>query len=144
VGAGADLLNGLLAGNIGAAGAAQGRLADHLHQQGGLAHAGIAADQQGRARHHTAAADPVELRHAGKDARRRRRLGLKGLEHQTSLTPAGLGRRQSPRGARLRLLDHGVPGPAGGALAGPFSLHAAAGLADIDRAVSGQAGLLIR
>ena len=61
LGAGADLLDRLLAGDVGAARAAPGRLGADLQQQGRFADARIAGQQDRRAGHDAAAADPVEL-----------------------------------------------------------------------------------
>ena len=86
-GAAAHLFDSFLAGDVGAFDAAQGRLGDHLQHQGRLAHAGIAADQDGAAGDHAAATDPVELVDAGGDAGRGRGLALQALKRQA----AGLG-----------------------------------------------------
>jgi hypothetical protein len=134
-----DLLNGFLTGDVGAPGAAPGGLGGHLQEERGLAHAGIAAQQDRRARHHAAAADPVELVDAGGDAWRGRRLVLKPLERQAP----DLGRLGGGHGAgraSLRFLDQGVPGAARRALARPLGLDGSTGLAGIDGAVAGHGG----
>ena len=139
--AGANLLDRLLARDVGHLSPAQGRLGGDLKQQGGLAHAGIAAQQQGRTGHHAAAADPVELGHPGQDARRLGRVGLQRLELHAA-RPADRRRLQRAGRGRPALLDNGVPLTAGPALPGPFPVHSPAGLADIDRTVSRHGGCL--
>ena len=69
VGAQAHLCGGLLAGEIdgAATGARQG--GRELQEQGRLADAGLAADQQRRARHDAAAGDAIELGETGREAR---------------------------------------------------------------------------
>ncbi|MNS78557.1 hypothetical protein D3C72_1121750 [compost metagenome] len=134
-GAGADLFNGFFARDIGDAGAVARRLGRDLQQQGRLAHAGVAAQQDGRARHHAAAADAVELGHAGDDARRLGRVGLQGLERQTA--PARhRGRLHRAGGRRFRLLGQAVPLAAGRALPRPFGMNRPAGLTDIEKGVA--------
>ena len=136
LGAGADLLDGLLAGDVGAGRPAQRRLGADLQQQGRLADPRIAGQQDGRAGHDAAAADPVELVHAGDDARRGGRVGLQALEGQAPrLGPARGG--QGARRTRDDLLGQAVPRPARRALAGPLGMDRAAGLAGVDGAVAG-------
>ncbi len=85
-GAQPDLRHCLLAGDIDDRLAGSGERAGHLKQQGRLADAGIAADQQGRAAHEAAAGDPVELGDAGADARRIVDLtGKRGERHRPAL-----------------------------------------------------------
>jgi hypothetical protein len=139
IGAAPDLLDGLFARDVGAGHAAEGGAGADLQQQGGLADTGVAADQDGRARHHAAAADPVELVDASHDARRRDGVALQTGELQAA-HPRGLGRRQGARGSGADLLDQRIPALTGGALSGPLGLDRAAGLASVDGAVSGHGG----
>jgi len=108
-----DLLDGLFAGDIGDASAAKRRLGRDLEQQGGLAHARIAAQQDGRTRNHAAAADPVELGHARRDAGRFGGVGLKGFKLQAASARRS-GRRRLDRARRrgTALFGQGVPLPA--------------------------------
>ena len=94
----------------------------HLQQQGRLADAGIAADQERRARHQPAAADPVELVDAALVARRlRRRAGQAGeLERRPSAAGAPAPPPAGP-GAARGFLDDGVPLAAALAAAAPLA-----------------------
>ncbi len=137
VGPGADLLDRLLARDVGAGRAALGRRRAGLQQEGRLAHARVAGEQDGRARHQAAAADAVELLEPGRQARRGGRLGLQVLELQAAgLGAAGRGHGAGRPGGRL--LDQAVPGAAGRALAAPARMGRAAALTDIDCAVARQ------
>jgi hypothetical protein len=138
VGAGADLLHRLLAGDVSAGHAPQRRAGGDLEQQGGFAYARVAGQQYGRAGHHAAAADAVELVHARQNAGRGGVLALQRLERQAALL-GGAGGGQRPGRPGGDLLDQGVPGLAARALAGPFCVGRPAGLADIGSAVSGHA-----
>ena len=108
LGAQPDLVDRLLAGYVGRrAAAACGERRRCLQQQGRLADAGIAADQQRRADHQAAAADAVELEDAALVARRlRRRADEAGeFEGPTLLTPwaaAGQSASGTGRGAVIR------------------------------------------
>ena len=73
-GPGANLFDRLLARDVGHPCALQRRPSGDVEQKGRFADAGVAAQQDRRARHHAAAADPVELGHAGDDTRRLRRV----------------------------------------------------------------------
>ncbi len=85
---------------------------------------GSAADQEGRAGHQPAAADPVELREAGDAARHRRA----DAGEPDELDPPPL----AAAGESLRwalgdgLLDQRVPAAAGFAAPGPLHMHRAA------------------
>ncbi|MNF81832.1 hypothetical protein D3C84_641220 [compost metagenome] len=124
-GAHGHLLLGFLARDI-ERGEARGDIAEGLQEDGRLADARIAADQHHRAVHQAAAEDAVQLVGRGGeawhflDADFRQRLDLRLLAG-----PAG-----TPAGSRGRALKHGfhqgVPGPAVGALAGPFGEGGAA------------------
>ncbi len=136
VGARADLLDGLLAGDIGAASATTRRLAADLQQKGGLADPGVAAQQDRRAGHDAAAADAVELGDASRDPFQAWGFGGQAFEGQApGLGPPG--RREGARRTGGDLLHHGVPGPASRALTGPFGMDRATGLAGVDGAVAG-------
>ena len=110
-----------------------------LQQQGRLADAGIAADQQRRARHQAAAAHAIELG----DAARARRLRC-GACQGRRIRGDGLCRRapshHRPGPARAPFLDDGVPLAAGLAATAPFVRDRTAGLADeaLQRARHGQ------
>ncbi len=70
-GAQADLVDGLLAGDVADALAGPREAGGGLQQQGGFADARIAADQDGRGRHQAATQDAVEFLDADGGARRR-------------------------------------------------------------------------
>ncbi len=94
-----------------------------LQEQGRFADAGVAADQDRRGRHQPAAQDPVELVQPRGAARRWRiRGGEVGERHVASLGDLGL-----RPGRKRRLLDDGIPCPAGLAPPGPFRIGRAAG-----------------
>ena len=134
---GADLLDRLLAGDIGDPPSCEGCPPGYVEQQGRFADAGVAAEQQGRSRHHPAAADTVELGHTGNDAWRLGCVGLQCLELEAAATRGRAARRLHRAGrSRAALLDDGVPLIAGPALARPFAMDGPAGLADIDCAVT--------
>ena len=79
LGAQADLVDGFLARDVGAGRILFGERGRHLQQQGRLADAGIAADQQRRSDDEAAAADTIELGDAALVARwLRRRAGEAG------------------------------------------------------------------
>ena len=128
-----DLRRGFLAGKIHGAAASIGERGGHLQQQRRFADARLAADQQRRARHQSAAGHPVELGDAGEKARRLVGGGAEGFEEKC-LAPVlrfwHAGRR---RGAKVGLLDQRVPALASRALPRPARRDAAAGLADISR-----------
>ena len=116
--------------NVGDAATLAGQRRAGLDQQRRLADAGFAAEQDHGARHEAAARHPIELADAGLGAER---LGAGGGETLEGDLPAlrqrlAGGRCADPAGRRL--LDDGVPGPAGVALPLPAARHRAAGLAD--------------
>ncbi len=125
----ADLGGGLLAGDVDGGGAAGGEGGGGLQEQGGLADAGVAADEDGRGRDQTAAERAVELGDAGKGARQ---WWLGGGEVAEGDATAA-GRAEGAAGGALGeagLLGDGVPGTAGVAAAGPFGVGGAALVAD--------------
>ena len=127
-GAQAHLRHRLLAGDVdrAAAGIRIGR--QRLKDDGRFADARIAADQQRRTRHQSAAADAVEFRDAGGAARRLFVGGLQILKRE--LPPARAPARLAADGRRSTLLDNRVPAAARIAFARPFRMDRAAGLAD--------------
>src|SRR5688572_27431681 len=152
LGAQLHLLDRFLAGDIGGAqrlGAA-GDGGHDLQQQGGLADAGIAADQDGGAAHQPAAGDAVELGIAGRTPHRLWRLAVERDELDGLALTAGeaLGHLLAPG-----LFHDAVPGIAGLALAHPAGEAGAATLTDIagrrfrhrrfSAAYSGLTGILI-
>ena len=80
LGAQPHLRHGFFAGYVNHAMAGAGHQAGGLRQQGRLADAGIAADQQHRAAHKSAAGDAIEFAHAG--GQPRSVLGLAGQRFQ--------------------------------------------------------------
>ena len=138
LGAGADLLDRLLAGDVGDLRPMQRGLGADLQKKRRLSNARVARQQHGRAWHHAAAAHPVELRHAGDDPGGRRGLDVEGLKGQAGAAAGALGGGQRPRRTgRLLFFNQRIPRAAGRTLPRPFGVNAAAGLADIDRAVAG-------
>jgi hypothetical protein len=123
LGAQPHLRRRLLAREVDGAAAGAGEGGGKLQQQRRLADAGLAADQQRRARHDAAAGDAVELGEPGRDARNL----VGGLGQGLELDHAPL-RRPRQAGARRRrhvgLLDQRIPLAAGDALAGPARRHA--------------------
>ena len=103
---------------------------ERLQDQRGLADARIAAEQQRRARHQSAAGDAVELGDAGHAARRFLGLARESLRARTA-GPSRSRRAGCARRRRGLLLDERVPGAAIVAVARPFRMRRAAGLADI-------------
>ena len=94
-------------------------VAQRLQDEGGFADAGIAADQQRRARHQPAAGDAVEFGDAGDAAGRRRVFGLQIFQRESAaLEPACAA--LPPMGGGGAFLGDGVPAAAGFALARPF------------------------
>jgi hypothetical protein len=132
------LLHRFLAADVEGAAAGGGNAGGGLQQYGRFADAGVAADQHGRGRHQAAAEHAVELRQAGRDARRRRRAALQPHELDAAATGGLGGDTRAARGGRGFLLQR-VPGAAGIALALPLRRGGAAFLADILRAILGQA-----
>ncbi len=125
----ADLGHGLLAGDIDHRLAGGGELPRHLQQQGRLADAGIATDQQRRAAHEAAAGHPVELGDAGADARGVvGGAGKGGQRHRAALAELA-GCRARPDAAAGALFDQRVPFAAVIALALPARGDGAAVLA---------------
>ena len=103
LGAQADLVDRLLAGDIGgarlaAAAVRRGDRGGGLQQQGRFADAGIAADQDRRARHQPAAADAVELGDAGAAPRRQHAAVRVSPTKSSALAAAA---RSSPFGAAV-------------------------------------------
>ncbi|MCY1495018.1 hypothetical protein D9M68_289080 [compost metagenome] len=124
-GAHGDLLLGFLAGDVQRRHAA-GDVAEGLQEDGGLADAGIAADQHHRTVHQAAAEDAVEFGGSGAEARGFLDADLgQGLD--VGLLP---GPAAPPGGAAGRAFEHGfdqgVPGAAFAALTGPFGEGGAA------------------
>src|SRR5205823_13560888 len=105
-----------------------GKRARHLQEQRRLANAGIAAQEQHRAAHESAAGDAIELGNAGSEPRRRLACTAERLEgEQAALaTPPALGAVRS-RGA---FLGDGVPLAAGFAFALPAAVGRTAALAN--------------
>jgi len=106
-----------------------------LQQQGRLADARIAADQDHRAGHDAAAQHPVQLVQSGGDARAvlfpNLAQGLHGAGgHGRGAATARLGRRQS--------FGQGVPGAAFAALARPLGKLGAAVLAEVCSLAGGE------
>ena len=95
-GAQAHLLDGFLAGDVEHPPAGAGEAGGGLQQQGGLADAGIAADQHGRGRHQAAAQHAVQFGDAGRAARRR--FGAAGQADECD-APAGARPWRRGRGA---------------------------------------------
>ena len=130
-GAQADLRRRFFAGDIGDACAALGEAGSDLKQERRLADPGIAADQERRAGHQSAAAGAVEFGVAGEQARGfLRRAGQRGEVDFLALGAGRRGQRAWRSGLRGFKLDR-VPFPARLAAPGPFSIDRAAGLADI-------------
>src|SRR5207237_2081037 len=128
LGAQADLIDGLLAGDVGRDRRPSGRLLAargdrrcRLEEQCRLADPGIAADQDRRAGHEPAAADPVELGNSSLSARRQyARSGQPDKAERAAATPVRSSLGVSPRHLLAReLLDQAVPGAAAVAAAGP-------------------------
>ena len=127
-GAQAHLLDRFLAGDVQHPLAGAGEAGGGLQQQGGLADAGIAAEQHRRGRHQPAAEHAVEFGDAG--GRARRRLGGAGEVDEGEFAGGGLGLLQAGAGGAGGFLGDGVPLAAGLAAAGPFGGDGAAGGAD--------------
>ena len=127
-GAQPHLFDRFLAGDIQHPASGAGQRRGGLQQQGGLADAGIAADQDGRSGDQAAAEDAIQLVDAGAGARRRR--GLAGQADEGDRLADGGGGTDGPEARRDRFLDDGVPFAAGLAAAGPFGGDRAAALAD--------------
>ena len=83
-GAHAHLRHRFFAGDIDGMAAAFGIFAQRLKDEGGFADAGIAADQQRRARHQPAAGDAVEFGDAGDAAGRRRVFGFQIFQREVA------------------------------------------------------------
>ena len=132
LGAQAHLRHRLFAGDVGDALAPLGQGGGGLHEEGRLADAGIAAEQDDRAVHEAAAGDAVELGDAG--GRARRFLGLAGQAFEREDPALGAGRargdRPGHRAGGAGFLDDAVPAAAGLALAFPAVIDRAAFLAD--------------
>ncbi len=124
-GAEADLVDGLFAGNVEDAAAGAGQAGGGLEQEGGLADAGVAADEYGGGGDEASAQHAIQFRDGGGSAGRR--LGFAGQADEGNAS-AGRGFRGGA-GAR-GFLDDGVPLAAGFAATGPFGCDGAAGLAD--------------
>ncbi len=126
-GAQTDLRHRFLARDVDRATARLGEGGERLQDQRRLADARIAADQQRRARHQPAAADPVELGNAGSAARRM------GIGCPEVLEREGPSARAGPGAAARRrctpLLHDRVPAAARVAAPRPFGMDGAAGLA---------------
>ena len=112
------------------AGIGEGRR--RLEEEGRLADAGIAADEEGRAAHEPAAGDAVELGDAGPDPRCLGAFAGERRQGDDAALPHGFRRRAGPdAAARGRFLDEGVPLAAIVAAALPARTDGAAVLADI-------------
>jgi hypothetical protein len=135
LGAQPDLGHGLLAGNIDRPLAAPGDGGGDLDQQGGFADAWIAADEQHRAFHESAAGDPVEFG----DARCEPRRFLRGAGQRLEREGAALAGRahRGGFGCAGALFRDGVPLAAGIAFALPAPGHGAAVLADEGKRAAG-------
>ncbi len=140
----ADLLGGLLAGDVEDLAAGRGEVAERHAGERRLADAGRAAEQDERAGDQAAAQDAVDLVQAGPQARGARRVdvlqaGDRGRARAAGPAEAG-GRTGAAAGGRHGdLLDHRVPLPAAGALAHPAGLAVPAGRAGVDRRGAGHA-----
>ena len=124
-GAQAHLGGRLLAGEVDGAPSGVGEGGGQLQQQRRLADAGLAADQQRRARHDAAAGDAIELG----QARSARRAILSSpacvrVSRATTRPLEDLLRPEPGMGVRVGFLDDGVPLAAGGAFARPARRHA--------------------
>jgi hypothetical protein len=119
----------LLAGEIDDGEADLGKSGRRLQEQRRLADAGIAADQNGRARYQAAAEHPVELGNPGGKPRRLVTRRRKRLQDSQPRLAALDGDKRGRAGRRL-FLDHRIPLATSGAFAGPAGAYRAAGLAD--------------
>ncbi len=120
------LCRGLLAGNIEAGfQALAGETCGGLQEQGGLADAGIAADEDRRGRDQPAAEDAVEFVKSRRGARGRRLLRGERRQRDHPALGGPEGAAGGPVG-QGRLLDDGVPGAAGFAASRPFLVAGAA------------------
>ena len=127
-----DLVGALLSGGVQHGLVFSERLAD-LQQDGRLADAGVAGQQDDRAFDDAAAEDPVKLGKAGQVTVFPDGLYFRyflGHPAGASAEAAGDG-RALPLPVRPDFLLHGIPLPALGALAIPFGVFIAAVLADI-------------
>ena len=120
LGAQAHLGGGLLAREVDRAAAGVGEGGGDLQQQRRFADAGLAADQQGGARHDAAAGDAVELGQAGRDARDpcSAALGQRLERHRAALGRLAPGRSPAAAAASASSSMR-VPLAAGHAFAGP-------------------------
>ena len=127
------LVDGFLAGDVGASGVLFGQRRRHLQQERRLADARIAADQQGRAHDQAAAAHTVELVDAALETRRLRcRAGEAGEFEQAAAfsTLAARHHRAGRAGGGAGFLGDRVPLAARFAAAIPLGGDRAARLAD--------------
>ena len=122
-----ELVDRLLAADIGHGLAAARQRGAGLQRQGGLADAGIAADQDRRALDEAAAQHPVELLDAGGEARRRG--GGAAQAYQLERAPGGA--QALGDGLGCRLLGQAVPFAAGIATPRPLGVPGAATAADV-------------
>ncbi len=125
-GAEADLGGGLLARDVDGGGAAAGEGGGGLEEEGRLADAGIAADEDRRSRHEAAAERAVELGDAGEGARRLRLRGGEVAEDDAAAARRSEGAAGGAFG-EARFLDDRVPRAAGVAAAGPLRVGGATG-----------------
>ncbi len=104
--------------------------AHHLQQQRRFPRAGIAADQDGAARHHAAAQHAVKLFEAGGEARQRLQADFRQLLHPADARAAGVAAQALIARRRWRRRNthfgDGVPGVAGAALPLPARIVCAA------------------
>ena len=129
IGAQAHLVHRFLARDVDDPLAAQGQRRAGLDQQGRLADAGLAAEQQDRAGDEAAARDAVEFVDPGPQAAMRMVGDAEFAEREDAAFP-GAARGLRADADRARILDHRVPGPAGLASTLPARRDVAAGLAD--------------
>src|SRR5262249_62245568 len=131
LGAQTDLVDRLLAGDVGGGAAAPRKGGGGLQQQCRFADAGIAADKDGRTRDKAPAAHPVELGDAGQATRLPGALAAQRdkIERGSAAAPGGPPAQALWRGAARHLFDEAVPGAGGPAAAPPFPPRRAAPLA---------------
>src|SRR4029077_3673054 len=120
------------------------QLARRLGQKRRFADAGVAADEQHRAAHESAAGDPVKLEHAGGQARGVLALAGETFQGEQPSLPLGADRDRHRRRAGYVFLGERVPFAAGGALALPAIIGSAAVLADERERVLGHGGFVRR
>ena len=130
-----DLRGCLLAGNVDGALVLPCDRCGDLDEQGGLADARIAADQQYRAPDKAAAGDAVELSNAASEPRRLLRVSGQGFERERPALARASGCRRFRRAGTL--FGDRVPLAAGLALSLPAARHRAAVLTDEGQGTAG-------